>query len=81
MTGQAITIPFYPYIYSVKHIHTVKSGSDSKLVRHVVVVDCASTVDIETIAVAVAGVDAPERTQPQVATSVLYDSYPLANVF
>ena len=69
---------FLSYANSLKLTHNVKSGSDSELVRHVVVVDSTSTVDIEPIAVAIVGVDAPERAQPQVATSVLYDSYPLS---
>ena len=58
------------------HAHTVKSGGYTKLVSDVVVVDLTTRVDIEAIAVGVR-VDTPEGAGPQIATSVLYDHYPL----
>ena len=53
-------------------MYTVKSGSDSKLVGHVVVVESTRTVDIDAVAVGVTTIDAPERAQPQVGPRVLY---------
>ena len=54
------------------HIHTVKSGSDSELVGHVVVVESTRAVDIDAIAVGVTPINAPDRAQAQIGPRVLY---------
>ena len=71
VTGKAIGVPFYPYMNTLMPMHTVKSGSDSELVGHVVVVESTRAVDIDAVAVGVR-IDAPERAQPQVGPRVLY---------
>ena len=63
---------FLSHINTLMLMHTVKSGSDSKLVGHVVVVESTCAVDIDAVAVGVTTIDAPERAQPQVGPRVLY---------